>query len=66
MKLQISSKWGGIYVPARVRQFTKVAKLCGKKNFREYAGILTADSERAAVSEWLDSKAPLHLARTAG
>ena len=60
MKLQIFSQWqGGIYIHSRVRQFTKAAKLCGRNNFREYAGIITAESERAAIGEWLDSKAPL-------
>ena len=60
MRLQIFSQWqGGIYIPSRVRQFTKAAKLCGRNNFREYAGIITAKTERAAISEWLDSKAPL-------
>lgn len=59
MKLQIVSKWGGIFIPSRVRQFTRAAKLCGKNNFREYAGIITARSERAAIDEWLDGKTPL-------
>jgi len=63
MKLQIFSQWqGGIYIPSRVRQFTKAARLCGRNNFREYSGIISASSERAAIGEWIDSKTPLKRA----
>jgi len=65
MKLQIYSQWqSGIFIPARVHQFSRAAKLCGKKDFKEYAGIIASPSERDAVGEWLDSITPLRNARS--
>ncbi len=60
MKMRIHSQWKSeIFVPARVKQFVKASKLCKKSSFRQYAGLISADSERAAVDEWLDSVSPL-------
>ena len=65
MKQQIYSQWqSGILIPARVHQFSRAAKLCGSRDFKEYAGIIAAGSERAAVAEWLDSITPLRNARS--
>ena len=65
MKQKIYSQWqSGILIPARIHQFSRAAKLCGSKSFKEYAGIIAARSERAAVGEWLDSITPLRNARS--
>lgn len=65
MKLKIYSQWqSGILIPARVHQFSRAAKLCGNADFKEYAGIIAAPSEREAVSEWLDSITPLRNVRS--
>ncbi len=65
MKQKIYSQWqSGILIPARIHQFSRAAKLCGSSSFKEYAGIIAAPSERAAVSEWLDSITPLKNARS--
>ena len=37
MKVQIYSQWmEDVYIPVRVKQFTKAAKLAGKANFMQY------------------------------
>lgn len=60
MKVHVYSQWQGrIAIPARVRQFTRAAKLSGRENFKEYAGILNAPSERKALEEWLDNMTTL-------
>ncbi len=67
MKVQIYSQWmEDVYIPVRVKQFTKAAKLVGSSSFIEYAvdhdmlsvAARGADgfSERQAVVEWLDSR----------
>lgn len=53
MKVQIYSQWmEDVYIPVRVKQFTKAAKLSGHSSFRDYA---SSDEfcEREAVAEWL-------------
>lgn len=56
MKMEIDSQWqSGIAVHARVRQFTKAAKLAGYQDFRTYAGLEAIPNESMAVDEWLDS-----------
>lgn len=66
MKVQVYSQWReDAFVPARVRQFTKAARLMGHSSFREYAdqdvaGRNPADRKSAeyqAVAQWLDSRA---------
>lgn len=66
MKVQVYSQWReDAYIPARVKQFTKAAKLMGHSNFQEYAdqdvaGRTLADRksvEHQAVAQWLDSRA---------
>lgn len=66
MKVQIYSQWmEDVFVPVRVKQFTKAAKLMGHSSFREYAdqdvvGLNLTDrksAEHQAVAEWLDSRA---------
>lgn len=67
MKVQIYSQWmEDVYIPVRVKQFTKAAKLVGSSSFVDYAvehdmlSVLSRDvkcSEREAVVEWLDSRA---------
>ncbi len=66
MKVQIYSQWmEDVYIPVRVKQFTKAAKLVGSSSFVEYAAdhdMLSVVargvecSEREAVVEWLDSR----------
>ena len=57
MKMEISSQWqeGNVRVHARVRQFTKAARMLGYADFRGYAGIEAAESDAMAIGEWLDS-----------
>ena len=64
MKVQVYSQWmEEVCVPARVKQFTRAAKLCGFSNFADYAqhsgmaGLTErgAAFERQAVAAWLDS-----------
>ncbi len=64
MKMKIDSQWmENVYIPVRVGQLTKAAKLAGKKNFASYADD-TVDlrtptrkvDERQAVADWLDSR----------
>lgn len=66
MKVQVYSQWKEeVFIPVRVKQFTKAAKLMGHSNFREYAdqdvvGLNLADrksAEHQAVAEWLDNRA---------
>lgn len=66
MKVQVYSQWrDDAVIPARVRQFTKAAKLMGYSSFRKYAdqdvaGRNLADRKSAeyqAVAQWLDSRA---------
>ena len=54
-----------VYIPVRVRQFTKAAKLVGSSSFVEYAAehdMLSVVSrgagcsDREAVVEWLDTR----------
>ena len=58
MRIQIYSQWmEDVFIPARVKQFTKAAKLSGCRNFTAYAaeaGHEASLSERAAVGRWLD------------
>ena len=58
MKIQIYSQWmEDVFIPARVKQFTKAAKLTGCRSFVAYAGEAGHDNcmdERAAVGQWLD------------
>ena len=66
MKVQIYSQWmEDVYIPVRVRQFTKAAKLVGSSSFVEYAAdhdmmsVVSRGeecSDRQAVVEWLDSR----------
>lgn len=66
MKVQIYSQWmEDVYIPVRVKQFTKAAKLVGSSSFVDYAadhdmlGVVAkggACSEREAVAEWLDNR----------
>ena len=67
MKVQIYSQWmEDVYIPVRVKQFTKAAKLLGYDGFRTYAVghdvvNLVQDSrkltEREVVACWLDNHA---------
>ena len=53
MKVQIYSQWmEDVYIPVRVKQFTKAAKLFGHSGFKSYADSFDL-SEREAVEEWL-------------
>jgi hypothetical protein len=53
MKIQIYSQWmEDVFIPARVKQFTKAAKLLGCQSFAAYAG--EGSDERSAVGQWLD------------
>ena len=53
MKVQIYSQWmEDVFIPARVKQFTKAAKLLGCQSFAAYAG--EGSDERSAVGQWLD------------
>ena len=58
MKIQIYSQWmEDVFIPARVKQFTKAAKLTGRRSFVAYASEAGHDNcvdERAAVGRWLD------------
>ena len=58
MKIQIYSQWmEDVFIPARVKQFTKAAKLTGCRSFVAYAGEAGHDNcidERSAVGQWLD------------
>lgn len=58
MKIQIYSQWmEDVFIPARVKQFTKAAKLMGCQSFVVYASNAGHDKcvdERAAVGQWLD------------
>ena len=66
MKVQIYSQWmEDVFIPVRVKQFTKAARLMGHTNFQDYAehhdvvGLASADRKSAeylAVAEWLDSR----------
>ena len=67
MKVQIYSQWmEEVYIPVRVRQFTKAAKLMGCTDFRSYAvahdmvDLAHAgrkSGEREVVAQWLDNRA---------
>ena len=53
MKVQIYSQWmEDVYIPVRVKQFTKAAKLSGHSGFSAYADSMESD-EREAIIEWL-------------
>ncbi len=58
MKIQIYSQWmEDVFIPARVKQFTKAAKLTGRRSFVAYASEAGHDNcvdERAAVGQWLE------------
>lgn len=66
MKVQICSQWmEEVFIPVRVKQFTKAAKLLGHSDFKEYAGGNDMDDlvqmgrksvERQVVAEWLDGR----------
>ena len=66
MKVQIYSQWmEDVYIPVRVKQFTKAAKLMGHDGFKAYAeshdvvDLHHADrksDERQVVAEWLDNR----------
>ena len=66
MKVQIYSQWmEDVYIPVRVIQFTKAAKLMGHDGFRASAeghdvvDLHHADrnsDERQVVAEWLDNR----------
>lgn len=54
MKIQIYSQWmEDVFIPARVKQFTRAAKLMGCQSFAAYTGERCND-ERSAVGQWLD------------
>ena len=60
MKVQIYSQWcEDVFVPARVKQFSKAARLMGCTGFQEYAqqhDLTEAEvlDERELVGRWLD------------
>ena len=66
MKVQICSQWmEEVFIPVRVKQFTKAAKLLGHSDFKAYAGGNDMDDlvqmgrksvERQLVAEWLDGR----------
>lgn len=66
MKVQIFSQWmEEVFIPVRVKQFTKAAKLLGHSDFKEYAGGNDMDdlvqmgrksAERQVVADWLDGR----------
>ncbi len=66
MKVQICSQWmEEVFIPVRVKQFTKAAKLMGLQGFHAYAGgqdlvdLVQMDRksmERQVVAEWLDNR----------
>ena len=41
-----------VFIPARVKQFSRAAKLMGCQSFAAYAG--ESSDERSAVGQWLD------------
>ena len=60
VKVQIYSQWmEEVYVPVRVRQFAKAAKLMGK-SFAEYAAVsdvkADASDERQLVESWINKR----------
>nr|WP_317429821.1 hypothetical protein [uncultured Mitsuokella sp.] len=58
MKVQIYSQWmEEVYVPVRVKQFGKAAKLMGK-SFAEYAtgSEASAKDEHELVQAWLNKR----------
>lgn len=68
MKVQIFSQWTEeVYIPVRVKQFTKAAKLAGEANFIQYyhrmqdtdvsLDAASKDAERQAVAAWVDTRA---------
>ena len=65
MKMKIYSQWmEDVYIPVRVGQLTKAAKLMGKKSFASYADVTDdlstlsrKENERQAAAAWLDSRA---------
>ena len=68
MKVQIFSQWTEeVYIPVRVKQFTKAAKLAGEANFIQYyhrmqdtdvsLNAASKDAERQAVAAWVDTRA---------
>ncbi len=61
MKVQIYSQWmEEVYIPVRVKQFTKAAKLVGKSSFVQYykqnVKAVSIQGERQAVAGWLDAR----------
>ena len=64
MKMEVSSQWqdGVVKVHARVRQFSKAAKIMGHADFREYSGLEAAKNDETAIDEWLDSVKGLKMA----
>ena len=66
MKVQVFSQWmEEVFIPVRVKQFTKAAKLLGHSDFKEYAGGNDMDdlvqmgrksAERQVVADWLDGR----------
>ncbi len=66
MKVQICSQWmEEVFIPVRVKQFTKAARLLGYSDFKSYAGgndtvdLVHMDRksmERQVVAEWLDNR----------
>ena len=64
VKMEVSSQWqdGVVKVHARVRQFSKAAKIMGHTDFRDYAGLESAKNDEVAVDEWLDSVKGLKMA----
>ena len=66
MKVQICSQWmEEVFIPVRVKQFTKAAKLMGHSDFKAYAGgqdmvdlvqMGRKSAERQVVAEWLDGR----------
>jgi len=53
MKIQIYSQWmEDVFIPARVKQFSRAANLMGCQSFAAYAG--ESSDERSAVGQWLD------------
>ena len=66
MKVQVFSQWmEEVFIPVRVKQFTKAAKLLGHSDFKDYAGGNDMDdlvqmgrksAERQVVADWLDGR----------
>ena len=66
MKVQICSQWmEEVFIPVRVKQFTKAAKLLGYSDFKDYAGGNDMDdlvqmgrksAERQVVADWFDGR----------